>query len=231
VEDALNNDRRVHGCTLETLPLRITRRERIIRQSLKGDAMFLRLFAALAVLGLSACASTRGSDATISHLAHLKRQATQTFDLKLGPVRLAVARWFLGKGDDPDAAALRETLKACKAVHVRHYEFGADAEYPLADIEAIRTQLVGRGWDQMVTVRDRKARENTDVYVRFDHDKITGLFVLNSEPRELTIVNIAGSLDPLQIDKLRTQFSFRARGGPNLSNVQRTSIVTPANTP
>jgi Domain of unknown function (DUF4252) len=198
---------------------------------LKDIAMPLRLFTALAVLCLSACASTRGNDVSIPHLAHLKRHATEAFDLKLGPVRLAVVRWALGKADDPDAAVLRDTLKACKAVHVRHYEFGSESEYPLADIEAVRTELSGHGWSQIVTVRGRKARENTDVYIRLDHDKITGLFVLDSEPRELTIVNIVGSLDPAHLDKLQAQFSVHARGARTLSDVQRTSMVTPANSP
>lgn len=193
--------------------------------------MPLRLFAALAVLCLSACASTRGNDVSIPHLANLKSHATESFDFKLGPVRLALARWLVGMGHDADAAEVRETLKACTAVRVRHYEFASGFEYPVEDIDAIRAHLSGHGWSSMVTVRDRKAKENTDVFIRLDHEKITGLFVLNSEPREFTLVSVVGSFDPTQIDRLRTQFGSHAHGRRAAADVQRTSIVTPANSP
>ena len=174
--------------------------------------MTLRLFAAFAVLCLSACASARSPDLRMPSLAHLKSQATETFDLNLGPFRLGIAAWLMGKTDDPDAAAIRSALKACRAVHIRHFEFASDFEYPREDIEAIQSQLSGHGWSSLVTVRDRKARENVDVYIRLENEKITGFVVLASEAREFTIVNVVGSLDVEEIEKLRTHFSAHARG-------------------
>ena len=169
-----------------------------------------RLFAALAVLCLSACANARDPDRVLPNLAHLKSQATETFDLDLGPFRLGLAAWFLGKADDPDAAAVREAIKACKSVHIRHYEFASDFEYPQADIDAVRAQLSGRGWSSLVTVRNRRSRENVDVYIRLEGEKVTGFVVLASEAREFTIVNVVGSLDVAEIEKLRTHFSAQA---------------------
>lgn len=168
--------------------------------------MSLRLFAAFVVLCLSACASARGPEVRLSSLAHLKSHATESFDLDLGPIRLGIASWFVGKANDPDAVALHKTLKACKAVHIRHYEFAPDFEYPQEDIDAVRSQLSGPGWTQLATVRDKKARENVDVYVRFDQEKITGFIVLASERSEFTIVNIVGSFDVADIEKLSAQF-------------------------
>jgi hypothetical protein len=116
----------------------------------------------------------------------------------------------MGKSDDPDAAAIRNTLKACKGVHIRHYEFSSDFEYPRADIEAIQSQLSGRGWSSLVTVRDRKAKENVDVYIRLQEEKVTGFVVLASEPRELTIVNVVGTFDIADLENLRTHFGAHA---------------------
>ncbi len=165
-----------------------------------------RLFAALVVLCLSACASARDPD--FSKLGRqLKSHATETVDINLGPIRLGLASWFLGKSDDPDAVALRKTLRACSGVHIRHYEFASDFEYPTADIDAIQAQLSGHGWSSLVTVRDRKAKENVDVYLRLQGEKITGFVVLASEPREFTLINLVGSLDVAEIENLRTHFA------------------------
>ncbi len=164
-----------------------------------------RLFAAFALLVLSACASARGPELDLRSLDHLKRHATETVDIEIGPLRLAIASWFLGK-DDPDSAALRDTLKACKSVRIRSYEFGSDFEYPEADVEAIRSQLSGPGWSQLATVRDRKAKENLDVYIALQTEKITGLVIIASARSELTIVNVVGSLDVRQIEGLRAHF-------------------------
>jgi hypothetical protein len=169
--------------------------------------MLNRLFAALVILGLSACASARGPELVLPRMSH----ATETVDIDIGPLRLGLAGWILGKSDDPDSVALRETLKACKSVHIRSYEFASDFEYPEAEIDAIRMQLSRPGWTQLATVRERKTRENVDVYIAFHQEKITGLVVLASGPRDLTIVNVVGSFDPAQLQRLHTHFSEQAR--------------------
>jgi hypothetical protein len=165
-----------------------------------------RLFAAFVVFWLSACAHAQGhGELVLPNLDKFKRHATQTVDIDVGPLRLAIASWFLGDGD-PDTAVARNILKACKAVHVRSYQFGPDFEYPEADIDALRSQLSGGGWSQLAKVRDRAANEDVDVFIAFQNEKITGFTVIASKPRELTIVNVAGAFDPQQLDELREQF-------------------------
>jgi len=174
--------------------------------------MLQRLFAAFAMLVLSACASAHGPELDLRSLDHLKRDATEKVDIELGPTQLAIAGWMLGRGqNDPDSAALRDTLKACKSVRIRSYEFGSDFDYPQADIEAVRSQLAGPGWSQLATVRDRSARENLDVYIALEQEKVTGFVLIVSGRSELTIVNIVGSLDVRQIERLRAQFGAPSR--------------------
>jgi hypothetical protein len=168
-----------------------------------------RLLAAFVVLWLSACAHAQGK-LDFSSLDAFKRHSTQTVDIDVGPMRLAIAGWFLG-GRDPDTAAARNILKACKAVHVRSYQFGPDFEYPEGEIDALRTQLSGGGWSQLVKVRDRAANENVDVFISLENEKITGFAVIASKPRELTIVNVVGSFDPGQLGELREQFGSAHR--------------------
>jgi hypothetical protein len=174
--------------------------------------MFSRLFVVLAMLGLSACATARG-ELVLPNQSHLKSHATHAVDLEVGPFGLALGRWIMGRATegDPDAAAVRDALKACKSVRIRSYEFDSDFEYPQDDIDSIRSQLARPGWSQLATVRDRKKRENVDVYIALEDEKIYGLVVLASGPRELTIVNVVGAFGLDQIDRLRTHFTAQAR--------------------
>ena len=48
-------------------------------------------------------------------------------------------------------------------------------------------------------VHKRDPHEDVDVYVCMEGDKVKGLAVIASEPREFTIVNIVGSID---LDKI-----------------------------
>jgi Domain of unknown function (DUF4252) len=169
-----------------------------------------RLFVALAVLCLSACASAQEPERFLWKLDHLKGQVTRTVDIDIGPFGLALARWVMDK-DDPDMAALRDTLKGCKAVHIRSYEFGSDFEYPRADIEALQSQLSGQGWTSLATVRDRKTKENVDVYIRLQREKVTGFVMLASEARGLTLVNVVGTVDLAAIQELRAHFGVPHR--------------------
>ena len=47
-----------------------------------------------------------------------------------------------------------------------------------------------------------------DVYVCLEDDKVRGLAVIASEPREFTIVNIVGSIDLDKISQLEGEFGI-----------------------
>ncbi len=51
----------------------------------------------------------------------------------------------------------------------------------------------------MVHVRDRKDNESTDVMVKLENGESHGMFILDVEPKELTIVLILG---PIRMDEL-----------------------------
>jgi hypothetical protein len=166
--------------------------------------MPLRLFTALCVLALSAVAEARDPQLKLPAFSHLQSQAVESVNVTFGSVPLTFARWFL-VNDDADSAELRSLLKGVKSMTVAHYEFASDFVYSKDDIEAVRTQLSDSGWSQIVQVRNKGADEAVDVYLSLEKDKITGLAVVASEPREFTIVNIVGSLDMDKVRKLRAR--------------------------
>jgi hypothetical protein len=163
------------------------------------------MFVFLALLGLSACAAAHGPKLDFSSLDHLKGEASDVVDIDLGPLPLAIGAMFIGD-DDPEADAIRDTLRELKSVHVRHYEFNADFEYPTADIDAIRAQLSKGSWTQLAKVRSRKDGHAVDVYVGAERDRITGLAILASGRRELTVINVVVSFDLQKLERLREKY-------------------------
>jgi hypothetical protein len=57
-----------------------------------------------------------------------------------------------------------------------------------------------------VTARSSKDRSDVGVYLWRQNGKAGGLAVLSSGPRELTIVNIVGTIDLEQLRKLQGKF-------------------------
>jgi hypothetical protein len=91
-------------------------------------------------------------------------------------------------------------------VQIRSYEFKDGFEYPKADLDALRAQLLRPAWSQLVKVRNRDEHENVDVYVALQNHTVEGVTIIVSGPRELTIVNAVGSVELDQIDGLRKMF-------------------------
>jgi hypothetical protein len=99
-------------------------------------------------------------------------------------------------------------LQDIKSVRVRNFTFDSDNAYSKADIDSVRKQLQAPGWSALVQVHRRESNEDVDVYVCLEDDKVKGLAVIASEPREFTIVNIVGSIDLDKISMLEGEFGI-----------------------
>ncbi|MEJ1963728.1 MAG: DUF4252 domain-containing protein [Gammaproteobacteria bacterium] len=163
-----------------------------------------RIAVALVLGVLSAAAEAGSPRLKLPSFANLESQAVESVDVTFGWVPLHLAGWFIGD-DDPDGAEVRQLLKSIKSISVRHYRFGSDFVYSMKDLDAIRAQLSGQGWFPLVQVRDRRQDENVDVFFALDGDKITGVAIIASEPREFTILNIVGKLDMDQVERWAAQ--------------------------
>jgi Domain of unknown function (DUF4252) len=139
----------------------------------------------------------------------LRSHATESVDISLDSLPLKLAGWLADHaGNDPDGANAAALFKGLHALNVRHYEFASDYAYPQADIDAVRSQLAGAGWSRLVRVHNPSKSEDVEIYLAIDKDRITGLAIVASEPREFTIVNAVGSLDLAQVEKLRRHYDF-----------------------
>ncbi len=137
----------------------------------------------------------------------LASKASEVVEVTLDAQMLQFAARFLST-KKPEEAKVKQLVAGLKGIYVRSFEFEQEGAYSKADIDAIRNQLKPPVWQRMVTVRSLKSGEDADVYVRMEGDKPAGLLVIAAEPRELTVVNIVGAIDPEQLSDLGGHFGI-----------------------
>jgi hypothetical protein len=161
-----------------------------------------------ATLALALGQAIAGPELKIPDFSHLQHKAVDSTDITLdGFLMRIVSKIANADSNDPNAEALK-LLQDIKSVRVRNFTFDTDDAYSRADVDSVRKQLSGPGWSQLVQVHKRDPQEDVDVYICMDGDKVSGLAVIASEPREFTIVNIVGSIDIDNIGRLEGQFGI-----------------------
>jgi hypothetical protein len=143
----------------------------------------------------------------ISHLDKLAAKAGEVVDVNLDGALLQTASKFLS-GNKPEEANVKGLIGGLKGVFVKSFEFDNEGEYSREDLNAIRSQIQGPCWSRMVGVRSRKDKEEVDVYLCSQNGKVAGLVVLSAEPKELTVINIVGSIDLEKLSALEGQFGI-----------------------
>ena len=162
--------------------------------------------AACVILALPAAA---GPQLKIPDFSHLRAKAVDSVDVTLDGFLLRIAQKFAADdADDPEGDSEMAILRDIKSLRVRNFAFANEGEYSRADIEAVRKQLAAPGWSALVQVREREPQSNVDVYINTDGNRILGLAVIASEPREFTIVNIVGNIDIDKFEKIEGQFGI-----------------------
>jgi hypothetical protein len=166
----------------------------------------------IAILGLAVTASLTslayGQDATLPTPSPIEKtlaaRATHTTEVTLDKTMLAFASKFMdGKNDDgkddPDDKAVKQMIQNLRGVYVRDYEFDKDHAYSAEELEGLRKYFESSDWSPMVKDRTKGKSEGTDIYVKLVNNQMQGLFILDAEPKELSLVMILG---PIDIDKL-----------------------------
>jgi hypothetical protein len=137
----------------------------------------------------------------------LAAKAVETVDITLDATLLQLASKFLSD-KDPDEARVKKLVSGLKGVFVKSFEFDARGEYEDRDVEAVRSQLKGPGWSRIVGVRSKRNGDNSEVFLKSDGGQVTGLAVIVAEPRQLTVVNIVGPINPEELRDLGGHFGI-----------------------
>lgn len=96
---------------------------------------------------------------------------------------------------------LADLLSGIQGVHVRNYEFENAGAYADTDLDAIRKQVGdGSGWSRIISVKEKT--ESTEIYILSQGEQVNGCLILVAEPKELTVVHIAGTTTLAQMKEL-----------------------------
>lgn len=158
----------------------------------------------LALPGLAAAADP--GRLQLPDLSALAKKAAQSVDISLDPSLLRLAGGAISYDKSGNGAAITDLIKGLKGIYVRSYTFDRPGEYSKADVEAVQAQLLTPGWVPVVSTHDLKEGSNVEIYLRRSGDHTDGVAIIAVEPRELTIVNIVGSIDLAKLAQLQGQF-------------------------
>lgn len=147
----------------------------------------------------------------------LAARASEVTEVTLGKDMLGFASKFMT--DNGDDAHVRKLISGLKGIYVREYEFDKEGQYSMEDVARLRSNFETPEWSPVVRERERKSGENTDVLMKMVNGEPQGLFVLDAEPKELTIVLILG---PIRMEDLGSLSGMAGLGGAlgPLSGVQ-----------
>jgi hypothetical protein len=158
----------------------------------------------------------------IDHLDKLFPRAVETIDVRVDGSLLLMASKFL-RSDKADEAAVKDIVQALKGVYVKGVEFDKEGEYTESDVETVRQQLSGPGWERIIGVRSRRDGENVEVFLMINNDSvIEGIGVLIADPKQIMVVNVVGPLDPEKINNLRGQFGIPKDFALDFGGVKKT---------
>lgn len=166
-----------------------------------------RSIAVLTLLGMAGLATAAAQEFhEMINFDALKGKAEETIEVNLDGNLLKLAMAFL---DDKnrDEAEVKKIIGGIKGIYVRSLRFEKDGGYSIADVDKIRGLMQGPQWAKAVNVQStKKDGDNVGVYVKTDGAQMQGLVVLAAHPKELTVVNIVGVIDPAQVRALGGKF-------------------------
>jgi hypothetical protein len=169
---------------------------------MKMRSVFLQLGALVLCAGGLAVAQDSPLPLPPAVEKELAARASDVTEVTLGKNMLGFAAKFMN-GKEEDEAATRKLIEGLQGIYVREYEFDKEGEYSMEQIEQLRKYFETSEWSPIVRERERKSHETTDVMVKLVNGESHGIFVLEVEPKELTIVLILGPVRMEDLGKLK----------------------------
>jgi Domain of unknown function (DUF4252) len=132
----------------------------------------------------------------------LAARASDKAEVDLDGILLKLAtRHGLATKDKDDKSPAGDWLSGVREIHVRHYEFAKEGSYSDQDLEPLRKQLSeGAGWSHFLNVKDKD--ERAEIFVMSQGGKVGSCLILSTEPKELSVVYIMGTLTLAQMKGL-----------------------------
>ncbi len=153
---------------------------------------------------LVAAARTDAQQLQLPDLSRLSTGAIDVVDVNVDQSLLGLAASFMsGTGDE---AEMKSLIAGLKGIYVKSFTYGKDGAYDPAVLDVVRRQLSGGQWSRLVSAKSAAEGSDVAVYLWRNGDKPGGLAVLSAGPREVTLVNIVGTIDLEQLRTLQGKF-------------------------
>ena len=170
-----------------------------------------------AVVGASAFAQSSQLPAPPSIEKELAARASNVTEVTLGKNMLGFASKVMNN-KDKDETATKHLIEGLDGIYVRDYEFDKEGQFTADEVDQLRKYFETSEWSPLVHERDRKNNESTDVMVKLVNGESHGMFILDVEPKELTIVLILGNIRMDELGELNGVAGLGALGA--ISGVQ-----------
>jgi hypothetical protein len=166
---------------------------------------------------LASCAAAQEPDLRLQFdWSKLAAKAVEKVDLNLEGPMLEMASKFLS-GDknqgtrtpgmpESDEAKIKQMVQGLKGIYVKSFTFDKEGQYSDADVSALRSQLRPPEWSNVLDVQEK--HESTGIYLRTNGKQFGGFALVSAEPKELTVVQIIGPIDPSMLSDLGGKFGF-----------------------
>ncbi|MGP8268839.1 MAG: DUF4252 domain-containing protein [Terracidiphilus sp.] len=145
-----------------------------------------------AALALPALAQTAQLPAPSPVEKELTARASSVDEVTLDKSMLAFATNFMN-GKDKDGAT-RQLVEGLDGIYVRDYKFDKEGKFTAEQVEQLRKYFETNEWSPLARDRDTKTGKSSDVMVKLVNGKSGGLFILDVEPKEISIVLILGPI-------------------------------------
>ena len=128
-------------------------------------------------------------------------------------VEIAVGQSLLGlvgaisAREDPEAAAL---FKRLKGVRIHVFETDGLAADALDHVKQVSSTLSALAWEPVVKVNSQD--EQVRIFMKIDDDSVKGITVMAVEEDEAVFINVIGSLNPAELEKVMDNFDVHIGG-------------------
>lgn len=179
---------------------------------------FIAFIFAVAALAVPALTQTAQLPLSLPIEKELAARASEATEITLDKKMLSLASRVMDGNDTYDDAT-RKLIENLDGIYIRNYEFDKEGLFTTEQVEQLRKYFETGEWSSLVRNRDRKTGESSDIMVKLVNGESHGLFILNVEPKEISIVLVLGPIQMSDLKKVKhiVKGVVKGRGGAEKS--------------
>lgn len=123
---------------------------------------------------------------------------------------------------ESDNENFRRVIAGVSGLSVHSYHFPGPWMYDPDALGSVRQEYQSAGWKQLLNRHDKNGDPGmSGLWVRFEHNAISNISVLLARANEVTFIEVAGSISPLDLSHLCGHFGIpRIEGGLEIPNAR-----------